>query len=96
MAPDGFAAPGPRLWWPPPCPPTPQEALLPLKRLELESPQPAQEQPLAAPLPSGTLSAQHPTGHPHSGQINSFLLWGKEGLGGAGVAQPCGLKPAKR
>lgn len=45
--------------------------------------------------PSGMLSTQQ-LDRTHSGQINSLLLWGKESRGGAGVAQLCGLKPAKR
>lgn len=82
-----------------PCPPTLQEATFTFKREEW-APQPAQQPGfglhLAVSFTLGTHSAPSALDRPPSFWSDRLpLLLGKEGLGVPGVAQPCGLKPAK-
>lgn len=78
-----------------PCPPTPQEASLPLTRIEPESP------PDCGLHLAASLTLRDPL-CPALDRPPSFwsdklpLTLGEGGPWGAGAAQPCGLKPAKR
>ena len=88
MAPEGPAAPDPRLLWSPPAPQPSRRPHSPLK--ERSGPPSQPSSPALActslsPSPSGpTLPPLHWTGHPHSGRIDSLFSWERRALGSLG------------